>query len=128
MCMEKKMIAFTVLLGFLITVATSLVPNMYVIGEFPYVRCVSTPIVGVGHWGVPLPWMKQVVYPGAPKQIISSHFIIDVVFWIAVVFVVKLFYFTVIKGQKLKRKRIRKAGRKRKRRKPKRRTRRTRRR
>lgn len=128
MCMRKKMIAFTVLLGFLITVATSLVPNMYVIGEFPYVKCISTPVVGVGYWGVPLPWMKQVVYPGAPKQIIPSHFILDVVFWIVIVFVIKLFYLTVIKGQKPKSKAIRKARRKKKKRKPKRGTRRTRRR
>lgn len=128
--MEKKAIAFSVFLGLLITVATYFLYNSYVIGEFPNVRFVSIPLIGVGYWGFPLPWLKQIVYPGATKEIIWSHFIIDLLFWIAVVFVAKLFYLTHIKGVKLKRPRRakrRKRKPKRKRR-PRRRTRRSRRR
>jgi len=121
--MEKKMIAFSVLLGLAITVVTSFFANTCVIGEFPNVRFVSIPLIGVGYWGFPLPWLKQIVYPGATKEIIWSHFIIDLLFWIAVVFVAKLFYFKTIK-----KKPKRKARKARRRKKPRRRTRRSRRR
>lgn len=106
------MIAFSVFLGLIITVATSFVYNSYVFGEFPNIQFISIPILGVGYWGMPLPWLRQIVYPGAPKQIVWSHFIIDVIFWAAVVFVLKLFYFTIIKKKPKKvraRKRPRKA-------------------
>lgn len=102
MCMERKMLAFLVLLGLVITVATSLFVNTYVIGEFPNIRFVSIPIVGVGYWGLPLPWMKQIVYPGAVKEIMWTHFIVDAIFWIGAVLVVKMFYLSVIKGKKPK--------------------------
>jgi len=125
--MEKKMIAFTVFLGLLITVATYFVYNSYVIGEFPDVRFVSIPLIGVGYWGFPLPWMKQIVYPGAVKEIIWSHFVIDVLFWAAVVFVAKMFYFKIIK-KKPRKKPKRKKKKARRRKKPRRKTRRSRRR
>jgi len=101
--MERKMVVCTVFLGLLITAATAAVVNTWIIGEFPNVRFVSIPLIGVGYWGMPLPWLKQIVYPGAPKEIIWSHFIIDLLFWIAVVFVAKAFYITGIKGEKLMR-------------------------
>jgi hypothetical protein len=102
MCVERKMITFSVLLGLVITVATSLFVNTYVIGEFPNIRFVSLPIVGVGYWGLPLPWMKQIVYPGAVKEIMWTHFIVDAIFWIGAVLVVKMSYLSMVKGKKPK--------------------------
>lgn len=100
--MDRKTIAFSVLLGLVVTIATSFVYNSYVIGEFPDVRFVSIPLVGVGYWGFPLPWVKQIVYPGATKEIIYSHFVIDLLFWTGAVVIAKMFHVTVVKGEKLK--------------------------
>lgn len=95
--MNNKMIAFVVLLGILVTLATGLLGNSYIVGAFPEVSIVSSPVLGVAYSGMPLPWMMQVIYPNAPLEIIYSNLIVDLIFWIAVVFVVKLFYVTVVK-------------------------------
>jgi len=88
----KKIVAFSVLIGLIITLFTSLFVNADVIGEFPKVRFVSIPMLGMSYWGLPLPWLRQVVYPGATKQVIWAHFIVDLIFWIAVVFAAKIMY------------------------------------
>lgn len=97
----RKMLHFSILLGLLIAIATSLVPNTCVIGEFPDVRFIAIPLIGVSYWGSPLPWLKQIVYPDAVKEVIWPHLAVDALFWIVVVFVVKLFYFVGIKGERL---------------------------
>jgi hypothetical protein len=84
---------------------TALVPNTGAIGEFPDVRFVSIPMLGVSYWGSPLPWLKQVVYPGAPKQLIWPNMLADIVFWVVVVAVAKLFWLKVLAKPKIRRRR-----------------------
>lgn len=85
-----------ILIGVGVTILTMMVPNAGVIGEFPDVRFVSVPLLGVGYWGSPLPWLKQVVYPGAPKQLIWPNLLADIVFWVVVVAVAKLLWMKVL--------------------------------
>jgi hypothetical protein len=104
MCIGKKIIYFSILFGLIITLMTALFENTCVIGEFPDVRFVSIPLLGMNYWGMPLPWLKQIVYPGAVKQVIWLHFVVDALFWIAAAFLAKLFFITVAKGEKLAKK------------------------
>ena len=97
---DKKLLAYSVVIGLLITLASSFFINNYVIGVFPDIQFVSIPIVGVAYYGHPLPWMRQVVYPGAEREIIWYHLIIDMIFWIALILLLKKSYF---KGKKSKR-------------------------
>ena len=80
------------LAGLALTLATSLVPNTGVIGEFPDVRFVPVPLLGVSYWGSPLPWLKQVVYPGAPRQLVWPNLLADVAFWVLLLAVVKVLW------------------------------------
>ena len=100
-----------ILAGVGIAMLTALVPNAGVIGEFPDVRFVSIPMLGVSYWGSPLPWLKQVVYPGAPKQLIWPNLLADIAFWVLAVAVVKLFCIRAL--EKAKPRRAKKAGRRR---------------
>jgi hypothetical protein len=110
MCDFRKVAVFAVVAGIAVTALTALVPNTGAIGEFPDVRFVSIPMLGVSYWGSPLPWLKQVVYPGAPKQLIWPNLLADIVFWVVVLAVVKLLWVKVLakpgkpKGAKAKRK------------------------
>ena len=97
MYIEKKLFVFSILIGLGITLLSSVLINNVVIGEFPDIRFVSIPMLGVSYWGYPLPWMKQVVYPGAVKEPIWSHLVIDVVYWSMFVYIVKGLY-TAIKS------------------------------
>jgi len=39
-------------------------------------------LIGVSYWGVPFAWLKQVVYPGATKEIIWHGLLMDIVTWV----------------------------------------------
>jgi len=39
-------------------------------------------LIGVSYWGIPFAWLKQVVYPGATKDIIWQGLLLDVIIWI----------------------------------------------
>jgi hypothetical protein len=92
MYIEKKLLVFSILIGLGITLLSSVLINNVVIGEFPDIRFVSIPMLGVSYWGYPLPWMKQVVYPGAVKEPIWSHLVINVAYWAFLVSLVELLY------------------------------------
>ncbi|MFH1623394.1 MAG: hypothetical protein ABIA12_02675 [Candidatus Aenigmatarchaeota archaeon] len=116
---SKGVLPFLVLAGLALTIVTSLVPNTGVIGEFPDVRFVPVPMLGVSYWGSPLPWVKQVVYPGAPRQLVWPNLLADVLFWAALLAVVKVLWLKVLARPKAGRKagkRKRAGGRKPKRR------------
>lgn len=81
--------------GIVSMLVTSQIYNMAVIGEFPVVRFVSIPLLGVGYWGIPLPWLKQVVYPGAPMEIIAANAAVDLLFWVAVALFMQVSYVAV---------------------------------
>jgi len=38
-------------------------------------------LIGVSYWGFPFAWLKQVVYPGAPKEVIWQGLLLDVITW-----------------------------------------------
>ncbi len=89
---DKKLLVYSIVLGLLITLVSSFLINSYVIGEFPDVQFVSIPIVGVSYHGHPLPWIRQIVYPGAEREIIWSHLAMDLIIWTILVFLLKKNY------------------------------------
>jgi hypothetical protein len=83
---DRKTAGMCVALGLAITALSSLLANTQVIGEFPDVLFISIPMIGMSYWGLPLPWLKVVDYPGAAFEVIGVHLVFDSVFWSAVFF------------------------------------------
>ena len=94
---DKNAVLFSFVAGLAITFLTSILINNVVVGELPDIRLVSEPLLGVSYWGYPLPWMKQVVYPNAGKEIILSHFLINIAYWTGLVFIVEVYYLRNLK-------------------------------
>lgn len=102
MYIGKKVLIFSLLVGLAVTLLTYPLINSVVIGEFPNIRFVSLPIMGVSYWGYPLPWMKQIVYPGAMRELIWSHLVIDITYWTGLVLVVKVYYLKQIRVRQIR--------------------------
>jgi len=64
---EKQ--TYSILSGVLITVITGFIPNV-----FPL-------MLGSDRWGYLLPWLRRIVYPGAPLEIVLTSFVADVLIW-----------------------------------------------
>jgi hypothetical protein len=79
---------FSILLSLMVTLASGFCLNQNVVGELPDVRFVSGPWVGVSYWGFVLPWVSQIVYPGAQKQVLWANFAADVVVWFVAAYLV----------------------------------------
>jgi len=92
MCVEKRAILRSSVIGLLLTLLTYFMYNSVIVGEFPYIMLASEPMVGAGYWGYPLPWVKQIVYPGAVKQVIWSHFVLNIAYWSVLVLIVDTIY------------------------------------
>ena len=92
MRIERRAVIFSVIIGLVLTLLTTLVPNNIVIGEFPNIRFVSIPMIGITYYGYPLPWIKQVVMPGAARQAIWSHLLINTIYWGGLVLLIKVLY------------------------------------
>jgi|GEM_PF-1865219 len=101
MYVGRKSIIFSLVVGLALTFLTSFLINNVVIGEFPNIRFVSLPIIGVNYWGYPLPWLKQVVYPGELKVPIWSHFVIDIAYWTGLVLIIKVFYLKRVRPKEI---------------------------
>jgi len=71
-----KRIIIAVIVGGIITLLTGLLSN-------------QPDLLGVNYWGYPLPWLKQVVYPGTPKVILWDYLILDWLIWVGIVFCVR---------------------------------------
>jgi hypothetical protein len=72
--LEKK-IAYSIILGTIITLVTSQLPN--------------NTVIGASNSGYPFPWLSQPLYPiGSPATIIWEALLIDAVVWIFVAFVI----------------------------------------
>jgi len=74
--MKTKLVIGSVVGGILITLLSGLLRN--------------TPamLVGAEHYGYPLPWLRQVVYPGAPLEVPPEYYlnlVVDVVVWAVIV-------------------------------------------
>jgi hypothetical protein len=93
MWVDRETIVFSFIIGLLITLLSSLLINNVVIGEFPNIRFVSIPFIGMTYYGYPLPWMKQAVVPGTVKELILTHLILDVAYWTGfVALIIKVVY------------------------------------
>jgi len=47
-------------------------------------------LLGAVHYGYPLPWLHQVVYPGMPMQVDPVALLIDVTVWSVIIGIVLL--------------------------------------
>jgi len=104
MRLGRNLIIFSLVIGLILTFLSAFSINTYVIGELPNIRFVSIPILGVKYSGHPLPWTRQVVYPDAQIEIIMSHLIIDLIFWVGMIVLLKTFYDGSVKSRKSRRK------------------------
>ena len=94
--MEKirKITICSILIGIAVTLVLGASLNPYVVGDFPKIKVVSEPVMGVGYWGYLLPWLKRVVtWPPPPKTIIWQNLIIDLVVWSIIPFAVLTVFF-----------------------------------
>ena len=76
MCKQYKIPIYSLLTGIIITLITGFFPNVF--------------LVGVSHWGYLLPWMRRVVYPGAPFEILWIYFISDIIIWAVLIYLALL--------------------------------------
>jgi hypothetical protein len=67
MCKEYKLSIYSITTGIIITLITGLIPNVF--------------LLGVNYWGYFLPWLKRIVYPGAPLEVSWIYFLVDMVIW-----------------------------------------------
>jgi hypothetical protein len=72
----KKEVIVSIIIGAIVSLLTGLI------------NTTPSKLVGVGYWGFPIKWVKQIIYPGAPKEILWIHFIENTIIWIAMIFVI----------------------------------------
>jgi len=82
----SRLLALALGLGVLATGLTGLINN--------------TPagLVGAVHYGYPLPWLYQVVYPGAPMQVDSVILLVDIAIWSVIIGMVLLLLQSVLRA------------------------------
>ena len=72
-------VAYSVVGGFVLTLATALLPN--------------TALIGTSAHGYPFPWLAQPLYPqGSPMVFLWTGLIFDLLVWIVVAFLVITLY------------------------------------
>jgi len=69
---QYKIPIYSLLTGIIITLITALFPNVF--------------LMGISHWGYLLPWLRRVVYPGAPLEILWVYFISDIIIWSVLIY------------------------------------------
>jgi large-conductance mechanosensitive channel len=84
----KRRLAFSLLIGLVVTVVSALMKNISIIGSVPEIRFVSEPLADVVYWGYVFPWLRQVVSTDAVKVVLWRNFIVDVLVWTAVAYIV----------------------------------------
>ena len=70
----KRLILPSLILGGILTILSGIFPN------------VTLGLLGVAYWGYPIPWIRQVVYPGSPRVILWHFFVLDWLIWMALSF------------------------------------------
>jgi hypothetical protein len=58
-----------------------LFPNRTIYGEIPFVTIAREPMLGVGQWGYVLPWLRRIVYPGSPLEVVWQNLVADLTIW-----------------------------------------------
>jgi hypothetical protein len=90
MCKEYKIPIYSTLTGILITLLTGLFPNVF--------------LLGVSYFGYFLPWLRRIVYPGAPLEVLWINFFVNIVIWSVLIYLAMV----SIEEEKVKKKPIRK--------------------
>ena len=47
-------------------------------------------LLGVNYWGYFLPWLRRIVYPGSPLEVLWIYLIVDVIIWSVLVYLTLL--------------------------------------
>ncbi|MFQ6020985.1 MAG: hypothetical protein ACE5J4_03155 [Candidatus Aenigmatarchaeota archaeon] len=81
-------IIISLTLAVIISLATGLLSNGFVLGDFPNIRISLEPVIGITYWGYPLYWLKRVVVPDAPYEISWVNLVTDIIIWFIMVFVI----------------------------------------
>ncbi|MBY8997598.1 MAG: hypothetical protein KGD60_07690 [Candidatus Thorarchaeota archaeon] len=72
-------VAYSVVGGFVFTLATALLPN--------------TALIGTSAHGYPFPWLSQPLYPpGSPMILLWTGLVLDILVWTVVAFLVITLY------------------------------------
>jgi len=93
MCKEYKTPIYSILTGILITLITGLFPNVF--------------LLGVSYFGYFLPWLRRIVYQGAPFEVLWINFFVNIVIWSVLIYLA----IVSIEEEKGKKKPIRKTKR-----------------
>jgi len=72
MCMKYKIIIYSILTGWFITLITGFFPNVF--------------LSGVRYWGYLLPWSRAMAYSRALLDIMWVNFIVDIVIWSVLIY------------------------------------------
>ncbi|OGI12126.1 hypothetical protein A3K64_02210 [Candidatus Micrarchaeota archaeon RBG_16_36_9] len=67
MCNEYKVPIYSALAGILLTMITGVFSNIF--------------LLEVNYWGYLFPWVRRMVYPGAPMEVLWVNFILDAIIW-----------------------------------------------
>lgn len=84
----KSRLLASILIGLVVTVVSGININGSIVGELPDVRIVSQPLLGASYWGYILPWLRQIIVPGAIKTVMWLNFAVDVLIWMLIAYIV----------------------------------------
>ena len=84
----KSRLLVSILIGLVVTVVSGININQNIAGEIPNVRVVEQPLLGASYWGYILPWLRQIIVPGAIKTVMWLNFIADVLVWTIIAYIV----------------------------------------
>jgi hypothetical protein len=76
MCKQYIIPIYSIITGIVITLITGLFPNVF--------------LLGVNYWGYFLPWLRRIVYPGSPLEVLWIYLIVDVIIWSVLIYLTLL--------------------------------------
>ena len=94
-----RRIAFSILIGLVVTTVSGMWVNSNIVGELPDVQFITQPLVGAVYWGYVLPWLRQPVVLNPIKSVIWQNFVADVFIWAIVGYIVLTVFKMPIKGK-----------------------------
>ncbi len=106
-----RRIAFSILIGLVVTTVSGMWVNSNIVGELPDVQFISHPWVGAVYWGYVLPWLRQAVVQFPVKSVIWQNFVADVFIWSIVGYIVLAAFKLPLMGKAKMKKPMKKAKR-----------------
>jgi hypothetical protein len=76
--------------GIIVTVVTGWIPGVLLYTVAGGLHYLMEPLLGASNYGLPLVWRSVIVYPGSPTNYHIIGLVVDVVFWVVIVWVVLL--------------------------------------